>query len=78
MNRDRVISLADVPPCPAAVTAFYDRYRARIEGIETTIQRNDILSAMQQDFERNVRHNPQERNELSRVYELLKMKCWEV
>lgn len=30
MNRDGVISLADAPGCPAAVTAFYDRYWERI------------------------------------------------
>lgn len=34
MNRNKVISLADAPGCPAAVTAFYDRFRERITGIE--------------------------------------------
>ena len=30
------------------------------------------------DIEEEVRRNPQDRNELSRFYELLKVKCWEV
>ena len=78
MNRNKVISLADAPECPAAVTAFYDRYRERIIGIETVEQRNDILSDMQQDFETEVRQEPQNRDKLSEVYQLLKRKCWEV
>lgn len=76
--RNKVISLADAPECPAAVTAFYDRFRERITGIETVEQRNDILSDMQQYFEREVRQDPQNRDKLSEVYQLLKRKCWEV
>ena len=78
MNRNKVISLADAPECPAAVTAFYDRYRERITGIVIVEQRNDILSDMQQDFETEVRQEPQNRDKLSEVYQLLKRKCWEV
>ena len=78
MNRDKAISLADVPECPAAVTAFYDRYRERITGIESVEQRNNILSEMQQDFETEVRQEPQNRDKLSEIYQLLKRKCWEV
>lgn len=73
-----MIDLADVPECPAAVTAFYDRFRERITVIKTIEQRNDILSDMQQDFEREVRQEPQNRDKLSEVYQLLKRKCWEV
>ena len=62
MNRDRVFSLADAPGCPAAVTAFYDRYWERITCIKTVEQRNNILSEMQQDFEREVRQEPQNRD----------------
>lgn len=72
------ISLADAPGCPAAVTAFYDRYRERITCIKTVEQRNNILSDMQQYFEREVRQEPQNRDKLSEVYQLLKRKCWEV
>ncbi len=78
MNRDKAISLADAPGLPAASMAFYDRYRERITGIESVEQRNNILSEMQQDFEREVRQEPQNRDKLSEVYQLLKRKCWEV
>ena len=78
MNRDKAISLADAPGCPAASVAFYDRYRERITGIKTVEQRNNILSEMQQDFETEVRQEPQNRDKLSEVYQLLKRKCWEV
>lgn len=78
MNRDKAISLADAPGLPAASMAFYDRYRERITGIECVEQRNNILSEMQQDFEREVRQEPQNRDKLSEVYQLLKRKCWEV
>ena len=78
MNRDKAISLVDAPGCPAAVTVFYDRYRERITGIKTVEQRNNILSEMQQDFETEVRQEPQNRDKLSEVYQLLKRKCWEV
>ena len=47
MNRNKVISLADAPEYPAAVTAFYDRFRERITGIKTVGQRNNILSDIQ-------------------------------
>lgn len=78
MNRDKAISLTDATGLPAAVTAFYDRYRERITGIKTVEQRNNILSEMQQDFETEVRQEPQNRDKLSEVYQLLKRKCWEV
>ncbi len=73
-----VIQLADVPDCPVVVTAFYDRYRKEIADIGTVEQRNNILSDMQQYFEREVRQEPQNRDKLSEVYQLLKRKCWEV
>ena len=78
MNRDKAIRLADAPGLPAASMAFYDRYRERITVIKTVEQRNNILSEMQQDFETEVRQEPQNRDKLSEVYQLLKRKCWEV
>lgn len=78
MNRDRVISLADAPGCYAAITAFYNRYQRKIAEIETIQQRNDILSDMQQDFERQIQQEPQNRNGLSEAYQLLKQECWKV
>lgn len=78
MNGNRMFDLSDAPGCPAAVTAFYDRFRERITGIETVEQRNGVLDDMQQYFERCVRAHLQSRDEMSRIYELLKVKCWEV
>lgn len=78
MNNNKVISLADAPGLPAASMAFYDRYRERITVIKTVEQSNNILSKMQQDFEREVRQEPQNRDKLSEVYQLLKRKCWEI
>lgn len=77
MNRNKVISLADAPGCPVAVIAFYDKFQERITDIKTMEQRNNILSDMQQDFERGVRQEPQNRDKLSEIYQLLKRKCWE-
>lgn len=57
---------------------FYDRFRERIAGIKTVEERNSILSDMQEDFTRQVRNEPYNRDKLSKVYQLLKMKCWEV
>ncbi len=73
----RIIRLTDVPACPAAAVAFYDRYRGQIAMIESIEQRNNILSDMQRDFEAEVRQKPQNRDALSGVYQLLKQMCME-
>lgn len=73
-----IIDLADVQESPTSVTAFYGRFRGKIADIVTVEQRNNILSEMQQDFETEVRQEPQNRDKLSEVYQLLKRKCWEV
>lgn len=78
MRENNTMQLSDTTPRSAAAAAFYDRFCEKIADIETVEHRNNILSAMQQDFEEEVRRNPQDRNELSRFYELLKVKCWEV
>lgn len=77
MNRNRIIRLEDVPECPAAVIAFYDQYRGKIAMIESIEQRNSILADMQRDFEIKARQEPQNRDNLSEIYQLLKRKCWE-
>ena len=61
MPNNTCIDCLDLQNCSSypAVTAFYDRFRERITGIETVEQRNDILSDMQQDFEAEVRQEPQ-------------------
>ena len=56
---------------------FYDHLRERIAGIKTVEERNSILSDMQEDFIRQVRNEPDNRDRLSEVYQLLKQKCWE-
>lgn len=53
---------------------FYDRFRERIAGIKTVEERNGILSDMQEDFTRQVRNEPDNRDRLSEVYQLLKQK----
>lgn len=78
MNGNRIFDLAYTPWCPAAVAAFYDRYREKIADIGTIAQRNEILSEMEERFREYVRREPQIRDELSKIYELLKVKCWEV
>ncbi|MFG6366863.1 MAG: hypothetical protein K1W16_00280 [Lachnospiraceae bacterium] len=78
MTKVEYVQLSDVLNCSAAISAFYDRFRGKIADIEIVEQRNNILSEMQQDFEREVRQEPQNRDKLSEVYELLKRKCWEV
>ena len=40
-------------------------------------ERNSILSDMQEDFTRQVRNEPDNRDKLSEIYQLLKQKCWE-
>lgn len=71
MNRNKGISLADALECSASSVAFYDKYRGKIEEIRTVQERNGILSDMQQDFEREVRQEPKNRDKLSEVYQLL-------
>lgn len=73
-----IIQLADVPKCSCEVSMFYHRYREPISRIRTIEQRNNMLSVMQEDFEKHVRAYPQERNEYSETYQLLKRKCMEV
>ena len=71
---NRALDLAETPVCPAGVAGFYDRYRERIAGA-TAERLPGILGDMQKDFEREVRKNPQARNQLSEVYQYLKTRC---
>lgn len=72
-----VIQLSDVKSCLIAAN-FYHRYREPISRIETLKQRDNMLSAMQKDYERHVKAYPQERDELLETYQLLVKKCMEV
>lgn len=72
-----VILLSDVKSSPIAAN-FYHRYREPISRIETLNQRDNMLSAMQKDYERHVKAYPQERDELLETHQLLVKKCMEV
>ena len=60
------------------VSVFYNKFEKRIAKITTSRQRNNILSDMAEYFERHVRSEPENRNALSRAYQQLKLRCWEV
>lgn len=57
---------------------FCNKFRGQIAEIRTADQRNRVLSDMQEDFVRQVRHEPDNRNQLSEAYQLLKRECWEM
>ncbi len=71
------IKLSEVKSCLIAAN-FYHKYREPISRIETLIQRDNMLSAMQKDYERHIKAYPQERDELLETYRLLVKKCMEV
>ena len=54
---------------------FYNTFSFEISKIKTTAQKNRILSQMEETFRETVRNKPSYRNELSRVYQELKMQC---
>lgn len=56
---------------------FNDRFINQVMGIETVADRNRVLSDMQEDFTRQVRDKPENRNALSEAYQMLKSMCWE-
>ena len=56
---------------------FYNCFSYKISCIKTIEQKNNILSDMQEAFQEAVRNMPKCRDELSRVYQSLKVKCEE-
>lgn len=56
-------------------TCFYNRFSYDIGQIRTVKQKNDVLSDMQETFTEAVRSYPTCRNELSRIYQDLKIQC---
>lgn len=54
---------------------FYNRFSYDIGQIRTVKQKNDVLSDMQETFIEAVRSYPTCRNELSRIYQDLKIQC---
>ena len=69
--------LSEVKYCSPTIMWFYDKFRPRIAEVRTVQERNGILSDMSELFERVVRDEPDCRDQLSEVYQLLKRKCWE-
>ena len=74
----KVKALSDVKRCLPTIMWFYDKFMPRIADIRTIQQRNGILSDMEEQFRMCVLHEPNCRDDLSKVYQLLKQKCWEV
>ncbi|MEY8519297.1 hypothetical protein AALC25_20885 [Lachnospiraceae bacterium 29-84] len=74
----RVKALSEVKHCSPTIIWFYDKFRPQIAKIQTVGRRNAILSDMEEQFRKRVLHEPNCRDDLSEVYQLLKQKCWEV
>lgn len=73
-----VIDLADVEDCPHSVNVFYSVFSQKIACIRTVRNRNKVLEDMSRHLKMIVRDEPENRDELSQVYELLKNRCWEM
>lgn len=56
---------------------FYNCFSYKIACIKSVTEKNNILSEMQEIFQEAVRNKPSIRNELSRAYQSLKVKCEE-
>lgn len=58
-------------------TDFYNCYMYKISCIRSIEDKNNVLSEMQETFQEAVRSYPACRNELSRIYQELKIRCEE-
>lgn len=56
-------------------TDFYNCYAYKISCIRSIEDKNNILSEMCETFQEAVRNMPGFRNELSQVYQSLKVRC---
>lgn len=54
---------------------FYNRFSYDIAQIKTVEQKIDVLDRMQKTFQEVVRNKPSIRNEISAIYQQLKIKC---
>ncbi len=54
---------------------FFNTFSGEISRIKTVAQKIDVLSRMQETFQEAVINKPSIRNELSRVYQQLKIEC---
>lgn len=73
----KIKALSEVKHCSPTIMWFYDKFKPQIADVRTVQERNGILSDMSELFERVVRDEPNCRDQLSEVYQLLKRKCWE-
>lgn len=60
------------------VIYFYNTFSYDISRIRTAAQKVDVLSRMEETFRQAVRNKPEIRNELSEVYQSLKVQCEKV
>lgn len=56
---------------------FYNCFIYKISCIKSVTEKNNILSEMEESFRKAVRNKPSIRDEISRVYQELKIKCEE-
>lgn len=59
------------------VIDFYNCYSYKISCVRSIEDKNNVLSSMQETFTDAVRSYPTCRNELSRIYQELKIRCEE-
>lgn len=57
------------------VIYFYNTFSYDISQIKTAAQRVDVLSRMEETFRQAVRNKPEIRDEISAVYQQLKVEC---
>lgn len=57
------------------VICFYNRFSYDVRQIRTVQQKNHVLSEMQETFQEAVKNKPSIRNELSEIYQSLKIQC---
>ncbi len=70
-----VIDASDVPVCAASALCLYDRYRPAIADIRTADERDAVLSQMKERFEWYLQHEPENAEQLTEIYQLLRRKC---
>lgn len=56
---------------------FYNCFSYKISCIKSIAEKNKVLSEMQETFQEAVRNMPDCRNEISKVYQELKIQCEE-
>lgn len=70
-----VIQLSDVPACAASATCLYDCYGSLIADIRTANERDAVMAEMTDRYEWYIQHEPENADQLTEVYQLLRRKC---